>query len=133
MDGQGTVRAEAPRPTTPTARPASIKASPPPQQLTCDLTATYCAMNASQRSMAIWKRVSPGMLPDTAQTPTSTSQDAFAYDPQLVDKVRGTGPARSLRAQSWPAGLCRPAGLCGRLAIHSGLPPSLRARARAGT
>jgi hypothetical protein len=45
-------------------------------------------MNASQRSMAIWKRISPGMLPDTAQTPTTTSQDAFAYDPQLVDTVR---------------------------------------------
>jgi hypothetical protein len=88
VDGQGTVRAEAPQSSAP---PASTVATTALQQITSDLTATYCAMNASQRSMAIWKRISPGMMPDTAQTPNTTSQDAFAWHPELVDKVSRPG------------------------------------------
>lgn len=34
---------------------------------------------AAQRSMAIWKRISPGMLPSTSRTPVSTAAEAFTF------------------------------------------------------
>jgi hypothetical protein len=41
-------------------------------------------MNAIVCSMTIWKKISPGMLPDTSATPMSTSAEAHSYDPSLV-------------------------------------------------
>lgn len=44
------------------------------------------SMSPTERSKTIWKRISPGMLPDTSSTPMSTSQEAFAYEPQLLER-----------------------------------------------
>ncbi len=44
-------------------------------------------MTAPERSMTIWKRISPGMMPDTAKTPNTTNADAYAWRPELNDKV----------------------------------------------
>jgi hypothetical protein len=48
---------------------------------------SYAGMAASQRSMALWQRVSPGMLPDTTKTPPATTAEAFAYEPALLEPL----------------------------------------------
>lgn len=47
----------------------------------------YTTMPAMARSMAIWKRISPGMLPGTSATPKSTTGEAHTYDPSLLEPV----------------------------------------------
>jgi hypothetical protein len=50
----------------------------------------YAGMTASQRSMALWERVSPGMLPDTTKTPPATTAEAYVYEPHLLEPVDAT-------------------------------------------
>lgn len=50
----------------------------------------YAGMTASQRSMALWERVSPGMLPDTTKTPAATTAEAYVYEPHLLEPVDAT-------------------------------------------
>jgi hypothetical protein len=50
-------------------------------------SSTYAGMNASQRSMTLWERVSPGMLPDTTRTPQATTAEAFADEAHLLEPV----------------------------------------------
>lgn len=42
---------------------------------------------ASQRSMALWERVSPGMMPDTTKTPPPTTAEAYTYEPERLEPV----------------------------------------------
>jgi len=48
---------------------------------------SYAGMTASQRSMALWEKVSPGMMPDTTKTPPATTEEAYRYEPHLLEPV----------------------------------------------
>jgi hypothetical protein len=90
VDGNSNLLATASRPTSSTCKP-STAAAPNTQALNSsgltDLSVTYAAMTPAQRSMTIWKRICPGMMPDTAKTPNTTNADAYAWRPELNDKV----------------------------------------------
>ncbi|WIA08944.1 hypothetical protein OEZ85_008361 [Tetradesmus obliquus] len=47
-------------------------------------------MTSTQRSMVIWKRISPGMLPGTSATPQSTTAEAYAYPAGLAEAPDAT-------------------------------------------
>ena len=47
----------------------------------------YAGMTASQRSMALWEKVSPGMMPDTTATPAATTDEAYRYEAGLLEPV----------------------------------------------
>lgn len=44
-------------------------------------------MTAAQRSMALWERVSPGMMPGTTKTPAATTAEAYAYYAAMLEPV----------------------------------------------
>lgn len=50
-------------------------------------SSTYDGLTASQCSMALWEKVSPGMMPDTTKTPAATTAEAYAYEPHLQEAV----------------------------------------------
>lgn len=47
----------------------------------------YAGMTAHQRSMALWEKVSPGMMPDTTATPPATTDEAYRYEAHLLEPV----------------------------------------------
>jgi hypothetical protein len=48
---------------------------------------SYEGMTASQCSMTLWERISPGMLPDTTKTPPATTAEAYVYEPELLEPL----------------------------------------------
>jgi hypothetical protein len=50
----------------------------------------YAAVTASQRSMALWERVSPGMMPGTTRTPAATTAAAYVWQAALLEPVDTT-------------------------------------------
>lgn len=45
----------------------------------------YSTMSPKQRSMTIWKRISPGMLPETTATPQPTTLETHSYDAERIE------------------------------------------------
>jgi hypothetical protein len=69
----------------PPAAPTLPDAPPPPLPATAAL---YASLSAGERSLRIWKRISPGMLPGTSATPVSTNQSTYAsYPSELLEPV----------------------------------------------
>eukprot|EP00879_Flechtneria_rotunda_P016486 GHRR01017251.1.p1 GENE.GHRR01017251.1~~GHRR01017251.1.p1 ORF type:complete len:174 (-),score=63.67 GHRR01017251.1:2478-2999(-) len=62
---------------------STAKQQPQQQQGQASPTnSTFAGMDATQRSLTIWKHVSPGMLPGTSTTPQTTTQETYAYEPE---------------------------------------------------
>lgn len=78
-DSRGTELLRGPPPPVP-PQPAPPAPLPP-------AAAALAALPAGERSMRIWKRVSPGMLPGSSLTPTSTNAATYApYPPEQLPR-----------------------------------------------
>lgn len=53
-------------------------------------TGALAALTPAERSMRIWRRVSPGMMPGTSATPESTSRAAFKHEAALLPRMDWT-------------------------------------------
>ncbi|KAI8476480.1 MAG: hypothetical protein J3K34DRAFT_390201 [Monoraphidium minutum] len=69
-------------------RPPPPAAAPPPPHAAA---AALANMSAAERSMQIWRRVSPGMMPGSSRTPQSSSKSAYVpYSPEQLSPLDGT-------------------------------------------
>jgi hypothetical protein len=48
-------------------------------------TSPWAGLSQAERSMAIWKKISPGMLPGSSQTPSSMMKSAFVWEGELTE------------------------------------------------
>jgi hypothetical protein len=75
--------------------PAAAAPPPPPPAPPGDAAAAaaqqYASLAPAERSMRIWRRVSPGMMPGANRTPASTAASAFVpYTPEQLGPADAT-------------------------------------------